>query len=145
MIQSKNYFFKASKLSYITPKIVEFKNLEDSEVHSSDFQALETSAASLTSAASETSLASTASKAQFPPKKLPDPNVLIITCTKITNTGNFLWNGSSKIRFFTNIWHPFCWRPLRPLEVKKVSNIGYMISFVSNLLYLQKINLKTLV
>ena len=70
------------------------------------FQALETSAASLTSAASATLLASTASKAQFP-QKLPDPYGLIITRTKITNTGNFLWNGSSKIQFFTNIWHPF--------------------------------------
>ena len=73
------------------------------------FQALETSTASLTSvasAASATLLASTASKAQFP-QKLPDPYGLIITGTKITNTGNFLWNGSSKIQFFTNIWHLF--------------------------------------
>ena len=40
-------------------------------------------------------------------KKLPDPYGVIIAGTKITNTGNFLWNGSSKIQFFTNIWHPF--------------------------------------
>ena len=57
-------------------------------------------------------------------KKLPDPDGPIITDTKITNTGNFLWNGSSKIQFFTNIWHPFWQRPLRPCEVKKVSNGG---------------------
>ena len=87
------------------------------------FQALKTSLASLTSAASATSLASTASKAQFP-QKIPYPDGLIITGTIITNTGNFLWNRSSKIQFFTNIWHPFWWRPLRLCEVKKVSNSG---------------------
>ena len=65
----------------------------------------------------------TASKALFSQKN-PDPDGLIITGTKITNTGHFLWNGSSKIQFFTNIWHPFWWRPLRPCEVKKVSNSG---------------------
>ena len=52
-----------------------------------------------------------------------------ITGTKIINTGNFLWNGSSKIQFFTNIWHPFWQRPLRPREVKKVSNSGSGINF----------------
>jgi hypothetical protein len=44
---------------------VEFKNLDDSEVFSSDFSGLRTSAASLTSSASATSIASTASKALF--------------------------------------------------------------------------------
>ena len=44
---------------------VEFKNLDDSEVLSSDFPGPKTSAASLTSSASATSLASTASKALF--------------------------------------------------------------------------------
>jgi hypothetical protein len=53
------------------------------------FQALKTSSASLTSAASAISLASTASKCQFPQKN-PDPDDLIITGTKITNTGHFL-------------------------------------------------------
>ena len=43
----------------------EFKNLDDSEVLSSDFSGLRTSAASLTSLASATSMASTASKALF--------------------------------------------------------------------------------
>ena len=43
----------------------EFKNLDDSEVLSSDFSGLKTSAASLTSSASATSTASTASKALF--------------------------------------------------------------------------------
>jgi hypothetical protein len=48
----------------------------------------------LTSAASATSLASTASKAHFFQKKTPDPDGLTITGSKITNTGNFLWNGA---------------------------------------------------
>jgi hypothetical protein len=56
------------------------------------FQALEISPASLTSAASATSLASTASKSQFLQKTF-DPDGLIITGTKTTITGNFLWNG----------------------------------------------------
>ena len=43
----------------------EFKNLDDSEVLSSDFSGPRTSAASLSSSASATSLASTASKALF--------------------------------------------------------------------------------
>jgi hypothetical protein len=52
------------------------------------FQALETSVASLTSAASAISLAPTASKCQFP-QKIPNPDDMIITVTKITNTGHF--------------------------------------------------------
>ena len=27
---------------------------------------------------------------------------------------SFLWNGSSKIQIFTDIWYLFCWRLLRP-------------------------------
>ena len=81
------------------------------------FQALETSAASLTSVSSATSLASTASTALFSQKKLPDPDCLIILATKMTNTGPLLWIGSSKIQFFTDIWYPFCRRLLRPAYV----------------------------
>jgi hypothetical protein len=41
MILSKHFLFKTSKeSSNITPQIIEFKNLEDSEVHSSDFPGL---------------------------------------------------------------------------------------------------------
>ena len=81
------------------------------------FRALETSAASLTSAASATSLASTASTALFPQKKLPDPDGLIINDMKMTNTGPFLWNESSKIQIFPNICFLFCRRLLRPKYV----------------------------
>ena len=34
--------------------------------------------------------------------------------TKMTITGPFLWNGSSKIKILTDIWYSFCWRLLRP-------------------------------
>ena len=40
MILSKKFVFKTSKESDITPKMIEFKNLEDYEVHSSDFPGL---------------------------------------------------------------------------------------------------------
>ena len=69
------------------------------------FQALETFVTSLTLEAPVTSLASTASTALFP-QKTPDPDGLIITGTKMTNVGHFLWNGSSKTQLFTNIWYP---------------------------------------
>ena len=36
-------------------------------------------------------------------KEFPDPDGWIILGTKMTNTGPFLWNGSSKIHFFTDI------------------------------------------
>ena len=49
-------------------------------------------------------------------KKFTDPDGWIIPGTKMTNNGPFLWNGSSKIQFFTNIWHPFCRRLLRPAD-----------------------------
>ena len=55
-------------------------------------------------------------------KKLPDSDGLIIRGTKMTNTGPFLWNGSSWIQFFTDIWYPFCWRPLRPAHSTLLKN-----------------------
>ena len=70
----------------MSPQIIHFKNLDDSVVI---FQASQTSAASLTSVASATSVASTASTAIFP-QKLPGPDGLVITGTKMTNTGHFL-------------------------------------------------------
>ena len=49
-------------------------------------------------------------------KKITDPDGWIIPVTKMTNKGLFLWNGSSKIHFFTNIWYIFFWRLLRPAD-----------------------------
>ena len=48
-----NFFFQNTKISDISPQIIHFKNLDDSVVI---FQALQTSAASLTSVASATGL-----------------------------------------------------------------------------------------
>ena len=50
-------------------------------------------------------------------KKSTDPDGLIIPSTQMTNTSPFLWNGSSKIQFFTDIWYFFCQRLLRPADV----------------------------
>ena len=41
----------------------------------------------------------------------------IIPSTQMIKTSPFLWNGSSKSQFFTDIWYPFCWRLLRPVDV----------------------------
>ena len=77
-------------------------NIDDSEVLSSDFSGLRTSVASLTSLASATSMASTASKAFFT-KEHRGPDSWIIPGTKMTNTGPFSLNKSSKIQIFTDI------------------------------------------
>ena len=50
-------------------------------------------------------------------KKFTDPDGLIIPSTQMTNISPFLWHGSSKIPFFTDIWYFFCWRLLRPAYV----------------------------
>jgi len=44
---------------------------------------------------------------------IPDHDGLIIPGTKMTITGPLLWNRSSKIQFFTDILHLYCWRLLR--------------------------------
>ena len=55
-------------------------------------------------------------------KNFTDPRDLIIPSTKITNTSPFLWNGSSKIHFFTDIWDPFCQQISRPPEPTRHQN-----------------------
>ena len=50
-------------------------------------------------------------------QELPEPDGWIIPGTKMTCTGPFLWDGSSKIQFFTGIWHLFCLRLLRSASV----------------------------
>jgi hypothetical protein len=92
--------------------------LDDSEVLSSDFSGLRNlcSLIDLSGLCNLTSLNSLL-KPNFL-KKLPDPYGVIITDAKITNNGKFLWIGSSKIQFFTNIWHPFWWRPFRLVDWK---------------------------
>jgi hypothetical protein len=74
------------------------------------FLALGTSAASMTMAASKTSTALMTSKAFFSQKaSLPG--------TKMTKNGAFLWIGSLKIHIFTDIWHFFGRRLLRPANI----------------------------
>ena len=46
----------------------------------------------------------------------------IILSTQMTNTSPFLWNGSSKIQFFTDIRYFFCQRLLRPENVSFFEN-----------------------
>ena len=140
----------------------EFKDLDHSEVLSSDFPVLRTSAASMTSTASTTSIASMTSTASFHQilywswwlhhpwhpsdqidfsglcnltglnSPISSKNGLIIPGTKMANTGPFLWNGSSKIQFFTDIWYILCQRLLRPASVTFLnffwwkSNGGYL-------------------
>ena len=50
-------------------------------------------------------------------KKLSDPDGWIIPGIKMTNTGPCLWNGLSKIQFFTDIWYFFCRMLLRSADV----------------------------
>jgi hypothetical protein len=50
-------------------------------------------------------------------KKYTGSDDLIIPSTQMTNISPFLWNGSSKIQYFTDIWHSFCQRLLRPADV----------------------------
>jgi hypothetical protein len=66
----------------------EFKNLKDSEVLSSDFPGLKTSAASMTLTASTTSVTSMTSTASFH-QKITHPDGWIIPTTKMTNTSSF--------------------------------------------------------
>ena len=61
------------------------------------------SAASMTSTASTISIASLTSTASIH-QKIADPDGWILPGTKMTNNGPFLWNGSSKIQFFTNTY-----------------------------------------
>ena len=70
----------------------EFKCQNDSEVLSSDFPGLKTSAVSMISVTSTASMTSTASFYQ--------KNTHL--GTKMTNNGPFIWNGSSKIYFFND-------------------------------------------
>ena len=50
-------------------------------------------------------------------KKLPSPDGWIVPGTKMTNSGPFSLNKSSKIQIFSDILYPFCQRLLRPADV----------------------------
>ena len=111
-------FHDSTKISFVSKhqNKAEFENLVDSEVLSSDFSGLRISVASVTSTVSTTSVASMTSIASFHQKK-SDPDGSMIPGTKMTNSGPFLWNGSSKTQFFTDFLNLFCQRLLRTADV----------------------------
>jgi len=69
------------------------------------FLAFENSVASMTSTASTASLASMASSASFHQKNT-ELDVFINPSSKMTFSGPFMWNGSSKTQYFIDFWHP---------------------------------------
>jgi hypothetical protein len=83
--------------------------------------ASETSVASMTSTASTTSVASTTLQPHFI-KKNTELEVSINPDTKMTYPGLLMWEGSSKIHFFIDFWHPFSWRLWRARNIKKIRN-----------------------
>ena len=98
----KNFFSKHKNKA-------EFNCLDDSEVISSYFPGLKTSAASMTSVTSTASMTLTASFHQ----KNTDPDGLIIPGTKMANTGQSLLNGSSKTILFTD---SFLWEAVEATQ-----------------------------
>ena len=108
---AKKIFFQNTKKSEISSQIIDFKNLDDSEVI---FQALQTSAASLTSMASVTSLASTASKAIFPQKDFLVLMVWSSQAPKWPILVIFFRMDLQKSNFLLIYGTSFYWRLLRP-------------------------------
>ena len=51
------------------------------------------------------------------------------------NTGPFLWNGSSKIQIFTDIWYPLCRRLLRPAYVNFLKTGWWNSNFQTSGMY----------
>ena len=66
-------------------------------------------------------------------KKSTDTDDLIIPITQMTNTSSFLWNRSSKMQFFTDIWYCFCWRLLRPANVIFLKTVWWNTNFFTSL------------
>jgi hypothetical protein len=73
----------------------------------------------MTSTASTTSVASMNSTASFHQKNT-ELYVSINPDTKMTYLGLLMWDGSSKIHYFIDFWHPFSWRLWRARNVKKI-------------------------
>jgi hypothetical protein len=101
LLKFKMIFHDSTKKKFFQNK-AELKNLDDFEVLSSNFPGLRTWAASLTSRASATSMASSTSTLLFQ-QRSSWLWFWIIPGNKINNTGASLWNGSSRIQFFTKI------------------------------------------
>ena len=82
----------------------EFKNLDDSEVLSSDFTGLKTLQPLWPHRPQQPHWPHWPQQPYFI-KELLDSDCLIIPGTNMTNTGFSSWNGSSNIQYFTDIWY----------------------------------------
>ena len=47
----------------------------------------------------------------------------------MTYLGLSMWNGSSKIHYFMDFWHSFCWRPWRPWMLLSTKFKGHKSNF----------------
>ena len=47
----------------------------------------------------------------------------------MTYPGLSMWNGSSKIHYFIDFWHSFCWRLWRPCMLLLTKSKGHMSNF----------------
>ena len=96
-------FHDSTKINFVSKhqNKAEFENLVNSEVLSSDFQALEPLQPQWPRQPQQPQWPQWPQQPHFI-KKFTDPDGSMIPGTKMTNTGPFLWNGSSKIQFFTD-------------------------------------------
>ena len=53
-------------------------------------------------------------------------NVFINPSTKMTYPDLSMWNGSSKIHYFIDFWHSFCWSLWRPCMLLLTKSKGHM-------------------
>ena len=90
-----------------------------------------TSAASMTSTASMTSVASTASYHQ----KTYWAWCCYYPGNKMTYLGLPMWNGSSKILYFMDFGHSFCWRLWRPWMLLSTKSKGHKSNFRISWMY----------
>ena len=93
-----------------------FKNLDDTEVLSSDFQALEPMQPQWPLQPQQPQWPQWPRQPHFI-KKITDPDGEIIPTTQMIKTSPFFWNGSSKIHFLLISGTFFFRRLLRPADV----------------------------
>ena len=53
----------------------------------------------------------------------------------MTNPGLSMWNGSSKILYFMDFWHSFCWRLWRPWMLLSTKSKGHKSNFRISWMY----------
>ena len=57
-------------------------------------------------------------------KKLTELDVSINPSTKMTYPGLLMWDGPSKLNYFIDFWHSFCWRLWRPWILLQTKSKG---------------------